>query len=222
MTKLFETLWIFDSKRDNSANWREADPLHFARFAFAPFEKRESYRDSGAKSLNFAKFLQFEMQLELANRISNGECIAIGIQVSPIPKSEPEVIPPVYFVANEIDIDWENDSLSGLGRSFHEVRICLPASPNYQSSDAIAPITANGKRGGGRPSQYSKAKAILEILFRDERYKTLPATKLIARFNDEFAKHFERPDLRIAPMSERSLRNHLVRYRKELEKTGNN
>lgn len=220
MSKSFKNLWVFDPNWDNLENWQNADPLHFAWLAYAPFEKQERYRDSGSKPPAFAKALQIEMRLELRERISKGEIVALGIQTSPIPNSIAEQIAKPFFAAASVDINWDNDSISGLGISFHEVRLAFANGPNLDGLELVALNPAIAKRGGGRPSRYPEAKEIFEILFRDESFRKMRAAALLAPFNKEFSKRFEGPNRKIAPISERNLRDHLKRYRKELAETG--
>ena len=220
MTKSSENIWVFDSNRDILSNWREADPLNYAWFGFAAHEAKEKYRDSGDRLPNLAKSLEFDMQIELRSQIANGTFLALGIQVSPIPKSDPEQIPPLCFEIHDVDIDWQNGSLSGLGRSFQDVRVCMPAD-NSRAANTASPATRIVKRGGGRPSQYPRAREILEILFHESRHFDQPAGKLIVLFNERFVARFGTDAIKVAPISQRSLQDYLDRYRKELAETGN-
>ena len=219
MTKSPENIWVFDSDRDNLDNWRNADALNYAWFGFATPEIRERYRESGNRLPSAAKFLELDMQLELKTQIAKGRFLAFGIQIAPILKDDPEQIPAICFEAHEVKIDWQNDSLSGFGRAFHDVRVCLPAEARPKSTPSTLPI-AVVRKGGGRPSQYANAKEVFEILFCERRYSNLPASRLLGPFNHSFVARFGATDIKIAPISERSLRNHLDRYRKELAKIG--
>ena len=219
MTKSSENIWVFDSNRDILDNWREASPLSYAWFGFAAHEAKEKYRDSGNRPPNFSAFLELDMQLELRSQIAKGDFIAMGIQVSPIPKGEPEQIPPICFEAYDVEIDWQKDGLSGLGRSFHDVRLCLPQN----KSRAVHPgplVISIANTATGRPSQYPKAKEVFEILFSDRCYSDLPAAKLLHPFNEAFVARFSARDIKIAPIGERSLRTYLKKYRKESAETG--
>ena len=210
MSKPIENLAVFDSNRDVFANWKEADPLHFAWFGYSSFEMRERYRESGSKSAALSKALELEMQLELSELALAGHVQAIGIPRGPSGDAEPILLPKSLFGANGVRIDWSNDRISGLGFEFEEVRICgTPSDPMKLSAVAIS-----AKRGGGRPSQYPAAEEVFSFLFKNEELLQLPAAALREHFNLEFVRSFKRP-----PMSERSLRKHLKRYRKELEET---
>lgn len=220
MTKSLKNLSVFDPNRDVLANWLIADPLHFAWLVYSPLEKQDRYRDSGSKPPAFGKSLQFEMQLELRDRVANGELIALGIQTLPIPKSITEQIAKPFFAVSSVDIDWDHDRISGLGLEFHDVRLSFANGPNSNQSESIVSNPPIAKRGGGRPSRYPEATEILEILFRDDNYRKMRAAALLDPFNREFSKRFERPNRKIAPISERSLRDHLKLYRKELAETG--
>ena len=218
MTKALERLWVFDSNRDISENWRECEPLHSVWFELAPFAKKESYRDSGARPPLVAASLASEMQLYLRDRISTGEFIVLGIQTSPNPQLAPVRIPNVYFSTGGISIDWGNNKISGVAHSYEEVRICLSSSLTSVVIEKTIAVTGKSKRGGGRPSEYPKTKTALETLFIDKFNRTLPAEKLIDRVN----QHRRIANPSDPPIHERTLRSHLQRYRKELAETGNN
>ena len=219
MANSLNKFWIFDPNRDALENWQNAEPLHFAWFAFSGLEEQDRYRDGGSKPNSFAKSLQFEMRLELRERISNGEFIALGIPTSQIPKGVPEQIAKAFFAARSVNIDWDHDRISGLGMEIHEVRLGLANAPNANELRWIAPIPTIAKRGGGRPSRYSDAKEVLEILFCDVKFRKMRAAALHEPFNKEFKKRFSRPDQNIASVSDRSLRDYIKRYWKELAET---
>lgn len=181
---------------------------------------QDRYRDSGAKPPSFAKSLQFEMRLELRDRISNGDFIVFGIQTSPLPNSVANQIPKPFFAASSVEIDWDHDRVSGLGLQFHEVRLSFADGPTSIKLESIKLNSPPANRGGGRPSRYPEAKEILEILFRDENYRKLRASALCNAFNKEFKLRFAPPNENIASVSERSLRVYLKRYRKELAEIG--
>jgi hypothetical protein len=222
VTKSLENVWVFDPNRGNFENWRNAELLNFAWFALGDFTKREKFRDSSAKPPHVAASVKFEMQLEMRDRIAKGEFIALGIRIPAKENCEPEQIPSIYFAYQGTKIDFDKDYVSGLDREFHEVSICQPPMPISNDTKPISPIVIKTKRGGGRPSNYPKAKIILEMLFRIEAYKGATESTLLQPFNNEFQKRFSRPDGKFAPVSDRALRNYISRYRKELAETGNN
>jgi hypothetical protein len=222
VTNELETLRKFGSNRDAHTNWQTADELYFGWFAYSPFELKERYRDSGQNEA-LSKSLELEMQMLIRERIGSGEIVALGVQILPELKSEAEQIPKILFQSAEVDIDWECGRISGLGRQFNDARICLSAETNTPPVKGIAPVAANANRGGGRPSQYMKIREVLQELFADHpAYQQFPAARLLETFNIRYLAKFAAPGVSIAPVSERSLRQHLKTYRQELAGTGKN
>lgn len=74
----------------------------------------------------------------------------------------------------------------------------------------------------GRPSIYSKVKAVLNVLYKSESNRTKSPAKLLSLFRAEFEKQFPISEWEIATPSERSLRNYVKRYRQELAESGSN
>jgi hypothetical protein len=147
----------FDSKWDAHSNWELADPLDYAALNYAPFELAERFRDSG-RDLHASRSIEFELRMLLRDRISNGEVLAFGIQISPEPKDKAEQIPRVLFQSPHAKIDWEQERIRGLDREFQDVKVCLREKANEPLEKPIA-ATEPRERG---PKGYSK---ILEEAF---------------------------------------------------------
>lgn len=201
-------------------NWKDAASLDFAWFSFGTSELKEQYRNSGNNDANAASLRKL-MQGDVSLAVANLDLIALGIQTTPSLDSEPIRIPPVMFASGMLHIDWEKSKIEALGRVFEEVRICAPASQIIKATPTPMDIPQN--RGGGRPSAYQNAREILAALFAENQiYRTASPAQLLPIFNERYLFHFGQSELKIAPMSERSLRDHVKRYRQELAETGNN
>lgn len=222
MVKKREFLRKFDSNRDAHSNWQTADGLYSSWFIYSPEELKERYRDSG-KNERLSKFLELDMQMLIRERIGTGEIIALGVQISPDLKTEAERIPEILFQSADVDIDWQLGRISGFGRQYNDVRICLSDEPDRPLERKSRSLAANSDRRGGRPSQYPKIREVLQELFADHPvYQHFSAARLLKAFNDKYLAKFAPPGESVAPVSERSLREHLKAYRQELAETGNN
>lgn len=221
MIKPLQYLTRYDPNLSIGENWRVADPLNYAWLAYSSPELADRYRDSGSRP-ETAGSLQFEMRLELRDRIANSEITALGIPITLSGNSEPQVIPAHFFAADSVKLDWEADTISGLGRKFAEVRICLSTPSPEQNLELIDDKAIPAKRGGGRRNLYPDAKIILDELLRDPIYAAMPAEPLRGPFNDLFVTRYSTSERKVAAVSERALRNYLKLYRQELAKIGRN
>lgn len=224
----------FDSNRDAHSNWEMADGLDWAWLYYGPDELAAQFRD--ARHLNASEAAKFELRLSLRDRIAHGEVLAFGIPVWPDFKNKAEQIPIVLFQSAHVNIDWEQETISGLGHEFHDLKVALrdesssitderiefpnvtiehAAEPIARAQDEAAVDSTREKRGGGRPSLYPKVKAVLDYIFENVQLRDERANNLLQPFNIEFKKRFG------TPISERNLRDHLKRYRHELAETGN-
>jgi hypothetical protein len=215
--KNFKNLWKFDPKRDVHSNWQSADELDWAWLNYGPGELAERYRD--ARNLNASESAKFEMRLSLCDRIAREEILALGIRVPLNPDNRAELIPQILFQSQDKVIDWEHGEITGLGCEFRNVRICSRDKLDLPAQETITP--ASKKRGGGRRSQYPEAREVLQELYAEHpAYRPLSANRLLKAFNERYLAKFAPPGGSIAPVSERSLRDHLKDYRKELAGIG--
>lgn len=214
----------FDPDLSLIENWQTADPLDFAWFAYAPGELKEQLRNAGSHPGRDAT-LRRMMEAEVCGQIGHGELIAFGILIAPELEDSPRQLPSALFQAHSTRIDWSDATVAGLGRTFAEVRVCVPQTPQPESVAEVDEADRGDKpkkRGGGRNSQYPQAREILEVLFKEPSYAALSAHALLDTFNRAYLDRFQRPGGKLAPISERSLRDHLKRYRQELAETGRN
>lgn len=62
---------------------------------------------------------------------------------------------------------------------------------------------------------------VLVALFAENPiYRTASPARLLPIFNERYLIEFGQSELKIAPLSERSFRNHVKRYRQELAEIG--
>jgi hypothetical protein len=222
VNKQLRYLRKFDPNLDASANWKEADLLRDAWFQYGPLELKERYRDSG-RNPHLSKSLELDMKLSVRGSIEDGEILAFGVQIFPELKTEAEEIPAIFFQSRDARLDWESGRIFSFGREFHDVRICLSSQPETPPEKRTATVATKSRRGGGRPSQYSKIREVLQELFADHpAYQQFSAARLQKTVNERYLAKFAPPGESVAPISERSLREHLKTYRQELAETGNN
>lgn len=214
----------FDPEISLGENWRTADPLDFAWFAYAPGEMKEQLQNAGRNPGRDATLRRL-MEAEVSGQIGHGDLIALGILIAPDLEDAPRQIPAALFQAHSTSIDWAQATVTGLGRTFAEVRVCVPQTRQPESSAALirADIGEDpDKRGGGRTNKYPQVREILEVLFVESSYAAMTSAPLLEPFNRAYLEKFRPPGGRLSPISERSLRDHLKRYRQELAETGRN
>ncbi len=212
----------FDPDLSLAKNWQTADPLDFAWFGYAPSPLKEQFENAGDHAGRTATLRRL-MEAEVRGQIGDGELIAFGVLIAPELEDTPRQLPSALFEADSTSVDWGDGTVAGLGRTFAEVRVCVgqtsepePIVELDQADNAGRPT----KRGGGRTSQYPQVREILEALFAEPSYAALSAARLLEPFNLAFLEKFQPPGGKIAPISERSLRDHLKVYRQELAETG--
>lgn len=204
----------FDNNISIYLNWNNAEELNIAWFYCASDEFKMQYRDSGRNQLK-SNAIRYMMEKDVRRSIGETELIALGIQIYPILGTEPEIIPAMMFASQSVQIDWEKSLVEGLGKKFNDVRLCLKSIQNAELTMQVLPILI--KRGGGRTDTYPRAKEILSELFAENsRYKEASAAKLLALFNKQYLNNSAQSEIKMAPLAERTLRNHLKKYRQEL------
>jgi len=203
-------------------NWNDAIPLRDAWFFCVSEELRDRYRNYGGSSKAASDAIKFEMRGSLIERLRRGECRALGIMIEPIMKDHAEAIPPIFFQAQNNIINWELGEIARPRRKFEEVRIIENTEITVANNTIDVQMPLSNKRGGGRPSQYPKIKIILGELWENPACRNMRAAQLLLPFNKKFVARFSTEIGAVAPVSERSLREHLKQYRRELAGIGNN
>lgn len=190
--------------------WEAGEPLSYAAIRFGdPYQtgKWKSAPDAGAIDT-------YEMLLiaDLYARIQEGKFLAFGFRIHPTVSDGPVRIPPHTFEPRP-DLEWtRSDKLQVSGHSYERIRI-FPAVviENDLSAKPTVPNLA------GRQSTYEKSKTVIEGLFLTQSNRSKSAAKLHPDFEKEFKRLFPISEWEVAPPSERTLRDHLKRYRQELE-----
>lgn len=162
------------------------------------------------------------IELDILARLASGELEGIGLATGANTEGRCTIIPPTFFASDSCEIDWTNSTLQSLGRGFADVRISRSDNANgniVAPTESPAPI---GKRGGGRPSQYARAKVIIAELLRNPAFEGMRAGKLKEVFNTAYLQRYSTPEIPIAPVSVRALQDYLKQYERELAETRKN
>lgn len=123
-------------------NYLEGEDIEFAAWQFAGHDHREAYRDSGS-SIERSAWLRAERLSSLKTALANGELIALGILIDD-PAIDICLIPENLFLAGDISLDGHRSSISGMGRNYVDVQICI--APSQAELRTVEPKTT------GRPS----------------------------------------------------------------------
>lgn len=212
-----------DAKLSIYDNWLIADPLDSAWFHFAEKELQNQYREAGRNPSKTAA-LYHQMKAELIYSLSGNYIIAVGVFCGKGQNPEPEKIAKSYFAADHLEIDWDKNEICAFGDKIASVRILVADPTIIQKSTAPVSIDSkSGKSKGGRKSNYPAIREILMDLFeQNEIYRTASSENLVDLVNEAFLKLHANTTVRVAPISSRTLRNHLAELRKELAETGKN
>ncbi|MEM8917932.1 MAG: hypothetical protein AAGE37_03650 [Pseudomonadota bacterium] len=214
----------FDPKSSIYDNWLKAEPLDSAWFHFAQKELQDQYRDAGRNPSHTAA-LYHQMKVELIYSLSNdNSLIAVGVICGKGRNPEPERIAKSYFAADHLEIDWHKNEICAFDEKIASVRILVAESTTIQKKTSTASIDSKpGNSKGGRKSTYPAIREILLDLFeQNEIYRTASSESLVEPVNEAFLNRHTNTSVRVAPISSRTLRNHLTELRKELAETGKN
>lgn len=192
--------------------WEIGEPLAYAVIKFGDPYQTGKWRN--ADHVGAIDAHELLLIADLFARIQEGEFVAFGFKVVPTVSDGPVRIPEHTFEPRP-DLELVRcDKLQVSGHSFERIRI-LPRS-EIENDKSAKPISTNL---AGRQSTYAQSKIVIEMLFQTESNRSKSAAKLHPDFELEFKRRFPSSEWKIAPPSERTLRNHLKRYRQELEET---
>jgi hypothetical protein len=192
--------------------WGIGDPLGYAAIKFGDPFQTEKWKNAGdAGAIDSHELL---LMADLFARIQEGEYVAIGFRIAPTVSDGPVKIPEHTFEPRPNLTLTRCDKLQVSGHSYERIRI-LPRTEAERDKSASR-ISGNS---AGRQSTYAKSKIVIEVLFLTESNRSKSAAKLHPDFEIEFKRQFPSSEWEVAPPSERTLRNHLMRYRQELEET---
>lgn len=213
---------VFDPKLSIKDNYLKADYLEFAAWVIAGHEHKEQFRDSG-NDLHRTEWLRSE-RLRLAREaLIGGELLALGIADTD-PEAEIRPIPVSIFIASDLRMNDQEGVVSALGRTFRDAKLCRAnaAEPGTHSEDSNArPAASVGNQAKpGRKDTYPLSAMVLQKLFKAATNQHLSAEKLHPAFKKVFTGMHAGSN--VPAPSERTLRDHLKRFRQELAKIGDN
>lgn len=193
-------------------HWGIGTPLKYAAIEFG--DPYQVGRWKNADDVGAIDAYELLLMADLFGRIQEGELVALGFRIAPTVSDGPVIIPEHTFEPRpELDLV-RNDKLQVSGYTYERIRV-LP-NPKAEEDSAEKVILKNS---AGRQSTYAKSKSVIQALFKIESNRGKSAAMLHPDFEIEFKRQFPLSDWEIAPPSERTLRNHLKRYRQELEET---
>jgi hypothetical protein len=193
-------------------SWEMGEPLSYAAIKFGNPHQTEKWKNAAAAGAIDAHELL--IVAELFARIQAGEFVAFGFKIAPTVSDGPIRIPGHTFEPRP-DLECTRfDKLQVSGHSYERVRILRSNYVNDGKSEK--PVSANS---AGRPDTYDKCKIVIEALFLTESNRSKSAANLHEDFEIEFKRRYPSSEWKIIPPSERTLRDHLKRYRQELEET---
>lgn len=190
--------------------WEIGEQLGYAAIKFGDPYQTEKWKSAGDVGAIDAHELL--LVADLFGRIQEGDLVAFGFRIAPTVSDGPVRIPGHTFEPRPDLALTRCGELRVSGYSYERIRI-LPRS-EVEKAKSANPISTNL---AGRRSTYAKSKIVIEMLFQTESNRSKSATKLHPDFEMEFKRRFPSSEWKIAPPSERTLRNHLIRYWQELE-----
>lgn len=200
--------------------WDEAVELNYAFFGFSDSFQREKFQN--AKSEGASQTLKILMFADLFANLASGAFEAFGFRIDSNFGNSPERIPAHCFMLRPNIDQCEADIIEASGWRYERVRV-------VNSNGAVtAQVTTNkslnpGKSASGRPSTYAAAReALLALQVSDPNIIKRPASRLIDDFNAAYLMQVDAFGLPKVGLSDRVLRDHLIRFRQELAETGNN
>lgn len=194
--------------------WKMGEALSRAAIKFGDAYQVGKWRAADSPgSIDAHELLLFA---DLFGRLEEGEFAAFGFRIEPNVSDGPVRIPEHSFEPRPQLEVVRSDKLHVSGHSYERIRIL----PDLQliADSSHRPIAKNPT---GRRSTYAKSKAVLDKLFEIESNFSKSAARLHPDFEKEFKRQFPPDQWEVASPSERTLRDHLKRYRQELEETDN-
>ena len=200
--------------------WEEAVELHHAYFGFADPFQREKFRNAPDKgAIQTYKILMFA---DLFANLASGKFEAFGFKIDSNFGNLPERIPTHCFMKRPNIDQCEADIVEASGWRYERVRVVN--SNGAVTAQATTDKSPNpGKSASGRPSTYAAAReALLALQVSDPNIIKRPASRLLDDFNAAYLMQVAAFGLPTVGLSDRVLRDHLIRFRQELAETGNN
>ncbi|MBB6427421.1 hypothetical protein [Sphingopyxis sp. JAI128] len=198
--------------------WRDSVELNCCFLDFA--DPYELGKFKIAKDIGTIEAIKFLMISDIFARIEHGELLAYGFRTLPHVSDGPVVIPIHCFAQRPEMVDIEKDIIIASGWRYERVRVGAGTCEDVPAA-TISTGTVKTVGKAGRPDTYPAARvALLALSKRDPTSIRQPANRLINHFNVEYLQHVGTFGLQIARLSERTLREHLKRFRQELAEMG--
>jgi len=213
--------------------WAAASSLDHAWFHFAPEALKDQYRDARSEQRTAA--LQCMMEGEVRLKLSCGELVAYAIRLPFKSGDEIELLPDLIFASQDTEIDWNNSKIKGFGGEFSDVRVASsigvfdPEIENLninrniinELGNSVLSADVGPETKKGRPGTYAAAREVLLRLYRESpALVKMPASRLVDKFNQRYPTQAAAMGMQESRLNERTLRKHLLQFRKELEETG--
>ncbi len=102
------------------AAWRNGVHLGHAWLAFADNRNKKRFRERQREGQGFHLAIRHTLEIDLIARLEDGQLQAYGIEegsdAGPIRIAE-------YYFSKTADVDYDNDTITALGKKFYEVRV---------------------------------------------------------------------------------------------------
>ncbi|WP_159012844.1 hypothetical protein [Acidisoma sp. S159] len=199
--------------------WRSGIELDRAFVEFADEYARGKFRDlDSVAAIEAHKFLMYG---DLFDLISSGDLESWGFQVSPVVADGPVLIPGHCFELRPNVAECDQDVITASGWRYERVRIVKSTHASNPAKNERDEGLKEAPSKTGRRSTYGPARDVLRELHEaDPSTIKMPAERLLEKFVSLYrqrAREHGHPEILI---SSRTLRDHLKRFRKELEETG--
>ncbi len=163
--------------------WENGLNLSDAIFQLADEYQQDQFRN--AKTRERSDALMFLMKEGLRLDLSRGQLIAIGFQVAPNVKSEPEVLPYVIFC--DQDGIWSNSEISRTPWKYIAVRVMQPDIMHIpEKSDSVeeAEPAENVSKSTGRPPVSRYLDDLIGKLRTEAGFGAAPQKEQICRIGE--------------------------------------
>ena len=198
--------------------WQSGVDLSSAAIKYAESDDADAYRNSSKRS-EF-DFYQTMLYASLFEKLQRGGLVAFGFRSDLPPNDEPERLARSCFMDRPVASDCHNDELKIGDWHYRKVRV-MPCGDT--ALESIPPLSGNSEaKSLGRRNTYQYVKECLIELYKIDGNDHKSAAKIYPDFCIIFEKKFPRKRYLIDIPSERTLRTHMKRFRKEMEETGRN
>jgi hypothetical protein len=198
-----------------------------------PRSTPEAILNGRSKGNDSHQGIQGYLRVDIVNQLESGDLQAYGIEAGS--DAGPILIPRYYF-SKTAEVDWDNDTLTALGKKFYEVRIQRERESQERvqgsvidSSDAIDLVEISAQRDRereqgrlddilrGAPTTSREPRAFRDQDEREPRHETLPNEPTRGSERQEFTGSIEPESVPELPSTETSPPRDLGRPSKSVE-----